>query len=100
MSFRDIEQSVCVLIHFGVRFFATLWAAALQALLSKGLSREEYWSRLPCLPPGDLPDPGTECMSLMSFSPALIGRSVLYQYCHLGSPFSLFQYFGRRVRRF
>ena len=25
-----------------------------------GFSREEYWSGLPCPPPGDLPNPGTE----------------------------------------
>ena len=25
-----------------------------------GLSRHEYWSRLPCSPPGDLPNPGFE----------------------------------------
>ena len=25
-----------------------------------GFSRQEYWSGLPCLPPGDLPDPGIE----------------------------------------
>ena len=39
-----------------------------------GFSRQEYWSRLPCLPPGDLPDapdPGIEPMSLMS--PVLTG---------------------------
>ena len=36
-----------------------------------GFSRQEYWSRLPCPPPGDLPDPGIEPMSLMS--PALAG---------------------------
>ena len=23
-----------------------------------GISRQEYWSRLPCPPPGDFPDPG------------------------------------------
>ena len=28
-----------------------------QAPLSVGLSRQEYWSELPCPPPGDLPDP-------------------------------------------
>ena len=33
---------------------------ACQAPLSMGLSRQEYWSRLPCPPPGDLPDPGVE----------------------------------------
>jgi len=28
-----------------------------QAPLSMGFSRQEYWSELPCPPPGDLPDP-------------------------------------------
>ena len=37
-----------------------------------GLSRQEQWSGLPCPPPGDLSDPGTEPTSLMS--PALAGR--------------------------
>ena len=43
-----------------------LWAAASQAPLSMGLSRQEYWSALPCPPPGDLPDPGIQPMSLTS----------------------------------
>ena len=42
-----------------------------QAPLSMGFSRQEYWSRLPCPPPGDLPNPGIEPTSLMS--PALAG---------------------------
>ena len=33
---------------------------ARQASLSMGFSRQEYWSGLPCPPPGDLPDPGIE----------------------------------------
>ena len=33
---------------------------ARQAPLSMGFSRQEYWSGLPCPPPGDLPDPGIE----------------------------------------
>ena len=37
---------------------ATLWTAARQAALSVELPRQEYWSGLPCPPPGDLPDPG------------------------------------------
>ena len=45
---------------------------ALQVSLSMGFSRQEYWSGLPFPPPGDLPDPGIEPMSLMS--PALAGR--------------------------
>ena len=53
-----------------VRLFATLWTVARQAPLSMGFSRQEYWSGLPRLPPGGLPDPGTEAASL---SPALAG---------------------------
>ena len=41
------------------------------APLSMGFSRQEYWSVFPCPPPGDLPDPGPESMSLLS--PALAG---------------------------
>ena len=31
-----------------------------------GLPRQEYWSGLPCPPPGDLPNPGIELMSPVS----------------------------------
>ena len=40
--------------------FVTLWTIARQAPLSMGFSRQEYWSGLPCRPPGDLPNPGIE----------------------------------------
>ena len=64
--------SACVLSHFSrVQLFVTLWTIAHQAPLSMGFSRQEYWSGLPCPPPGDLPDPGIEPVSLMS--PALAG---------------------------
>ena len=46
--------------------FATPWTVAHQAPLSMGFSRQEYWSGLPCPPPGDLPNPGTEPRSLSS----------------------------------
>ena len=36
---------------------ATPWTIACQAPLW-GFSRQEYWSGLPCPPPGDLPNPG------------------------------------------
>ena len=36
-----------------------------QAPLSMGFSRQEYWSGLPCLPPGHLPNPGIKLVSLM-----------------------------------
>ena len=54
-----------------VWLFATLWTIASQALLSMGFSRQEYWSVLPCSPPGNLPNPGVEPASLMS--PAFAG---------------------------
>ena len=57
-----------------VQFCATLWTVAHQALLSMGFSRQECWSGLglPCPPPGDLPDPGIEPVSLPS--PTFSGR--------------------------
>ena len=65
---------VCVLSHFTcVRLFTILWTVAHQdPLCPWRFSRQEYWSMLPCLPPGDLPNPGIEPMSPMS--PALAGR--------------------------
>ena len=49
----------------------SLWTTAPLGPLSMGLSRQEYWSGLPCPPPGNLPYLGIEPMSLMS--PALAG---------------------------
>ena len=37
--------------------FGTPWTIAHQAPPSMGFSRQEYWSGLPCPPPGDLPNP-------------------------------------------
>ena len=48
--------------------FVTLWAIG-QAPLSVGFSRQDYWSALLCLPPGDLSDPG-----IKPVSPALASR--------------------------
>ena len=41
-----------------VWLFVTPWAVACQAPLSMEFSRQEYWSGLPFLSAGDLPDPG------------------------------------------
>ena len=43
-----------------VQLLVTPWTVAYQAPLSMGFSRQEYWSGLPFLSPGDLPDPGIE----------------------------------------
>ena len=53
-----------------VRLFATLRTVAHQAPQSVGLSRQEYWSGLPCPPPGDFPKAGIEPCLL---GPALSG---------------------------
>ena len=52
--------------------FATPWTVAHQVSLSMKFSREECWSRLPFPPPGDLPNPEIEFVSLSP--PALAGR--------------------------
>ena len=73
-SFRICRRGLlmCVLSCFShVRLFATLWTVAHQAPLSMGFSRQEYWSGLPLLSPGDLPDPGVE-----PGSPALQAHSL------------------------
>ena len=45
-----------------------------QAPLSMGFSRQEDWSELPCLPPGDVPNTGIEPAS--SAFPALQADSL------------------------
>ena len=64
------------------------WTIAHQAPLSMGFSRQEYWSGWPCLPPGDLPNPGIELASLKS--PALAGGFFFFFFLpllSLGNPF-------------
>ena len=52
-----------------VWLFATPWTVAPRASLSMGFSRQQYWTGLSFLSPGDLPDPVIEPVS-----PALAGR--------------------------
>ena len=71
-----------------VRLFATLWTVVHQAPLSMGFPRQEYWSELPCLYPGHLPDPGIEPTSPVA--PALQMESLLLS--HPGNPLSFISY--------
>ena len=67
------HKHACMLNRFShVRFCTTLWTGACQVCLSMGFSRQEYWSGLPCPPPGDLPDQGIKPGTLTS--PALAGK--------------------------
>ena len=43
-----------------------LWTVACQAPLSIGLFMQEYWSRLPFPPPGDLPNLGVKPATFVS----------------------------------
>ena len=54
LCWRPVPMVSC-LSH--ICLFVIQWTVDCQAPLSLGLSRQEYWSGLPCLPPGDLPDP-------------------------------------------
>ena len=73
-DFGAHENKVCYCFYFFPIYFPwsdgtgwwdiSFWTVAHQALLSMGFSRQEYWSRLPCPPPGALPDPGIKPASL------------------------------------
>ena len=58
---KSLQSSLTVMI----------WTVGRQAPLSMGCSRQEYWSGLPCPPPGELPNLGIKPKPLMS--PALAG---------------------------
>ena len=58
-----------------VQFFVTLWAISHQAPLSRGFSRQEYWSGLPCPPPRESSWPRHWTRV---FYASCIGRQVLY----------------------
>ena len=81
----------CVLSRFShVSLFLTLWTVIHQAPLSMGFSRQEYWSGLPCPPPGDLPNPGIKPESLH----LLHCRQILYTLSHPGSPGTIIPWFS------
>ena len=63
------------------QLFATPRTVAHQAPLSKGFSRQEYWSGLPFLSPGDLPDlvikPGSPALQVDNFTVEPPGTDIL-----------------------
>ena len=80
-----------------VQLFATLWTIAHQALLSMGLTRQEYCSGLPCPPPGIFPtqrlNPHLLCLlhwqtaSLPLVPPGKPNKCVLTSNCDLNYHF-------------
>ena len=65
--YAHAHMCMCVLSH--VWLFVTPWTIAQQAILSMGFPKQEYWSGLPFLSPGDLPIQGPN----PSLSPTLAG---------------------------
>ena len=63
-----VSYALCCAVFRRVQLFATPWTAALQAPLSMGFPRQEHWSGVPLLSPGDLPGLG-----IKPASPALAG---------------------------
>ena len=61
---KSISYSCVVILFSHLQLFATLWTGDHQAPLSTGFSWQEYWSGLPCPPPGHLPDSGIKPKSL------------------------------------
>ena len=65
----DLTSTILVILLYCscvlscIQLFVTLWTVVGQAPLSMGFSRQEYWSRLPCPFPGDLPNPGIKAGS-------------------------------------
>ena len=68
----------------------------LQAPLSMGFSRQDYWNRLPFPTLEDLSNPGTKPMSLAS--PALAGR--FFPTIPPGKPIKMIQPCGKQLDSF
>ena len=67
-----------------------LWTITFQAPLSMGFSRQEYWSGLPCPPPGDPSTQGSNlcllhllCWQAVSLPLALPGKLYIYRYIYI-----------------
>ena len=62
-----LKDCVCVLSwSVTCKLFVTPWIIAHLAPLFMGSSGQEYWSRLPFPPPGNLPNPGIKPVSPVS----------------------------------
>ena len=67
MSINRESLLPSVLSHFSpVQLFVTPWTVARLDPQSMGFSRQEYWRGVPCLPPGDLLNPGMEPVSCIA----------------------------------
>ena len=81
---KEPHDHIIVLVLSHIWLFVTPWAVACQASLFMEFSRQEYWSGLPFLTPGDLPDAGINAgVKTMSLGISCIARQIVY-YCTTG----------------
>ena len=78
LHFRNTQECCECSALSHVWLFAIPCTVARQPPLSMGFSRQEYWSGLPCPPPGDLPNSGIEPRSQHC-------RQILHHLSHQGS---------------
>ena len=95
MHIRDL--SMCVQSLSRVRLFVTPWTVARQAPLSMRFPRQEYWSGLPLLPPGDISVSYTKGATnvLLNYNPVLSRLywecSLVFELCSKEEIFRIFQ---------
>ena len=73
---QDKKACACLLLSH-IQLPAIPWTVAHQGPLSLGFPRQEYWSGLPFLPLGDLPNPG-----IKPASSVLHCKQILYLMSH------------------
>ena len=106
---RNLDPSIhqvmlcCAWSLSRVQLFVTAWTIARQAPLSRGFSRQDYWSGLPRPPPGDLPNPGIKSRSpklqMDSLPAELPGKPQHPPYIHLTINSSVYVQAERRYCR-
>ena len=72
------RESPCGLEHMDWLYNTSAIQVARQASLSVGFSRQEYWSGLPCPPPGDLPNPAIKPRAPVLQADSLPSGSLLF----------------------
>ena len=98
--------TVCCLVTKSCPTLVILWTTALQAPLSMGFPRQKYWSGLPFLSPGDLPDPGIKPTSpagrffttVPPGKPQRRGYSQVFYLLGCNTSFVLFFFFLRMLK--
>ena len=76
---------VCIYIYTHTLSYSVMSESA-RLLCPWGFSRQEYWSGLPCPPPGDLPNPGINPRSPTLQVDSLLSKPPVkptYMYIHI-----------------